>query len=123
MPVDNVVFDQHKDILSLYWTTQDVLSFVLETSDDPNLAKIKALGERHGKDAAVIDVDSASGSKQYQKSASRTPPKFEGLRTTPSGHHIQDVRELMPIPVIVTSDVTKSPPVLVVYACEWCAGV
>lgn len=126
MPVENTVFDEHRDILSLYWTTQDVLAFLAETSDDPHLLKIKELGEPHANgttEANDADGDSngegAVGSKQYQKSARRVRPKFDGLRTTPSGHKIQDVKELMPIPVIITSDVTKSPPVLVVYACEW----
>lgn len=34
------------------------------------------------------------------------------------GHKVQDIKELMTLPVIITSDMTKSPPVLVVYACE-----
>ncbi len=125
MPVDNTVFDEHKNILSLYWTGQDVLAFLAETSDDPHLLKVKALGERHGKDGSASpgNGEEAVESKQYLKSAQRSPSQFEGLRTTPSGHRIQDVRELMPIPVIVTSDMSKSPPVLVVYACECLSGM
>lgn len=119
MPVDNAVFDEHKDILSLYWTTQDVLSLLAESSEDPHLLKIKASGDRNGTVSnSTNGVGSAVPSKQSQRSAQQSKPQFEGLRSTPSGHRIQDVRELMPIPVIVTSDMTKSPPVLVVYACE-----
>ena len=124
MAVDHTVFDEHKDVLSLYWTTQDVLSFLAETSDDPHLLRIKALAEQqvHKESSAVGQEPAVSssiaGSKQYQKSAQRAVPQFDGLRITTSGHRIQDVKELMSIPVIITSDVTKSPPVLVVYACK-----
>ena len=124
MAVDHTVFDEHKDVLSLYWTTQDVLSFLAETSDDPHLLRIKALGEQQAHKESpptALDPsvsDSFAGSKQYQKSAQQAAPQFDGLRTTTSGHRIQDVRELTSIPVIITSDVTKSPPVLVVYACR-----
>jgi len=55
-------------------------------------------------------------SKQRQISASKVAPKFEGLRAPPSPHHIQDIRELMTVPVIVTADLTKSPPVIKVYS-------
>lgn len=55
-------------------------------------------------------------SKQRLRSATQQAPAFEGLRTTPSGHQIQDIRELMTVPVIVTADLTKSPPVIKVYS-------
>jgi protein SSD1 len=42
----------------------------------------------------------------------------EGLRNS-GNHQIQDVKELMSVPVIITSDMSKSPPVLVVYAREF----
>ncbi|KAK8854520.1 hypothetical protein IAR55_003259 [Kwoniella newhampshirensis] len=129
MPVENVVYDEHKDVLSLYWTSQDVLSFLAETTDDPHLLKIQSLGERHAigtstsqsaDESAPFDdsLPSGTNSKQYAKSAQRVTPKYEGLRDVEGGHKVQDVRELMALPVIVTSDITKSPPVLVVYACN-----
>ena len=115
------------DLPRLYWTTQDVLSFVASTTDDPNLLKIKALGERYAlgtstaqtrdADALLQDDDALVSSAQYTKSAQRHAVGYEGLRSS-GGHRIQDVRELMSIPVIITSDMSKSPPVLVVYACE-----
>ena len=123
IPVENVVYDEHKDILSLYWTKQDVLSFLASTSDDPHILKIKSLGERKAlsnSTAQSRDADSRLAeemSQQYQKSAQRGPMKYEGLRSN-GGHRIQDIKELTTLPVIVTSDMTKSPPVLVVYACE-----
>lgn len=130
MPISNSVFDEHKDILSLYWTNQDVLSFLAETMDDPHLEKIKALGDRHAAGHSTRSADAAklfdggsysapspATSVQYAKSASRSALEFDGLRIS-GEHKIQDVRELMKIPVIITSDMTKSPPVLVVYACN-----
>jgi len=117
MPVHNTVFDEHQDILSLYWTSQDVLSFVAETTDEPHLLKIKALGAG---DARLLSGDGSTLSKQSRKSAARSALKFDGLRSTPGGHKVQDIKELMALPVIVMSDITKSPPVLVVYACELC---
>ncbi|WRT68713.1 uncharacterized protein IL334_005693 [Kwoniella shivajii] len=126
MPVENVVYDEHKDILSLYWTNQNVLSFLAETTDDPHLLKIKALGERLAigtstsqsvEESSLFD-GSDKTSKQYRKSSHPTEIKYEGLRSDLGKHKIQDIKELMNLPVIITSDITKSPPVLVVYACK-----
>ncbi|WVO21500.1 uncharacterized protein IAS62_002809 [Cryptococcus decagattii] len=103
MPVETAVYDEHRDILSLYWTTKDVISHLADTTEDRHLLKIKSLG--------VV-------SKQYAKSANPSPLKFEGLRSVDGGHKVQDIKELMTLPVIITSDMTKSPPVLVVYACN-----
>lgn len=55
-------------------------------------------------------------SKQRLLSKSKVPPHFEGLRITPAGHKIQEIRELQTVPVIVTADLTKSPPVIKVYS-------
>ncbi|KAI0677605.1 RNB-domain-containing protein [Trametes maxima] len=55
-------------------------------------------------------------SKQRMLSRQKVPPQFEGLKTLPSGHKIQEIRELMSVPVIVTADLTKSPPVIKVYS-------
>nr|XP_019011760.1 uncharacterized protein I206_03866 [Kwoniella pini CBS 10737]OCF50541.1 hypothetical protein I206_03866 [Kwoniella pini CBS 10737] len=133
MPVENVVYDEHKDILSLYWTRQNVLSYLAETTEDPHLLKIKALGEKlvSGSsttqsleenslfDTAGSNQKNDKNSKQYLKSSLKSEIGFEGLRSDPSGKHkIQDIKELSNLPVIITSDITKSPPVLVVYACE-----
>jgi protein SSD1 len=62
---------------------------------------------------------SADSSKQYAKSANDNKVPVEGLRQS-GQHQIQDIRELMSVPVIITSDMSKSPPVLVVYARESC---
>jgi protein SSD1 len=55
-------------------------------------------------------------SKQRLLSMAKVTPEFEGLRVNNSGHKIQDIRELMTVPVIVTADLTKSPPVIKVYS-------
>ena len=38
-------------------------------------------------------------SKQRLLSQAKIKPQFEGLRTTSAGHKIQDIRELMTVPV------------------------
>lgn len=112
----------------MYWTKQDTISYLAETSEDAHIKKMKALNDRRATgtltqqsadtDALFSSAASAADtSKQYQKSASGAEVPFEGLRKS-GGHQIQDIKELMSVPVIITSDMTKSPPVLVVYASE-----
>ena len=60
--------------------------------------------------------DDVGTSTQRHLSKQKLPPTFEGLKTLPSGHKIQEIRELMTVPVIVTADLTKSPPVIKVYS-------
>jgi len=55
-------------------------------------------------------------SAQRLLSMASVKPEFEGLRTSSAGHKIQDIKELMTVPVIVTADLTKSPPVIKVYS-------
>ena len=38
-------------------------------------------------------------SKQRLVSMAKIKPEFEGIRTTAAGHHIQEVKELMTVPV------------------------
>jgi hypothetical protein len=52
---------------------------------------------------------------QYAKSANEAKISYDGLRSKGS-HLIQDIKELQKVPVIVLADVSRSPPVLVVYA-------
>jgi len=49
-------------------------------------------------DAVKEDVTS----KQRLLSMAKPKPEFEGLRVSQSGHKIQDIRELMTVPVSVT---------------------
>jgi protein SSD1 len=143
MPIDNHVYDQHTHTLQIYWSERDVITWLAENSDDEHLKKVKQTAEQHAvkmeinsrsfhDESALFDDDEdevvmkrtddkgdkgkeVETSKQRNLSAVKVAPRFEGLRTTPSGHRIQDVKELMSVPVIITADLTKSPPVIKVY--------
>ncbi|KAI0053558.1 RNB-domain-containing protein [Auriscalpium vulgare] len=151
MPIDNHVFDEHSHSLEIYWSDRDVITWLAENSDDEHLKKVKQNAEQHavkmevasrslhdekalfdeddndddeivlGRDSKGADDDDGS-STQRLRSKAKVPPQFEGLRTTPSGHKIQQIKELMTVPVIVTADLTKSPPVIKVYSVNPYAG-
>ena len=112
-----------------------------ENSDDEHLKKVKQNAEQHAlkmevasrsvnDEQALFDEDDQdeivlerSGepetveiSKQRLLSKAKVQPVFEGLKVTPAGHKIQEIRELQTVPVIVTADLTKSPPVIKVYS-------
>jgi len=104
-----------------------VITWLAENSDDEHLKKVKQNAEQHALKMEVAsrsvhdenalfdedDVDEdeivlgrsdpvAQGpetSKQRLLSMAKAMPEFEGLRTTPSGHKIQDIKELMTVPV------------------------
>lgn len=144
MPIDNHVYEEHTHTLQIYWSTKDVISWLAENSDDEHLKKVKQNAEQHAlkmevasrsvhDEKALFDEDEADDdeivlgraeamadenetSKQRLLSIAKMKPEFEGLRMTPAGHLIQDIRELMTVPVIVTADLTKSPPVIKVYS-------
>jgi protein SSD1 len=144
MPIDNHVYDEHSHTLQIYWSDRDVISWLAENSDDEHLKKVKQNAEQHAlkmevasrsvhDEKALFDEDDAEEdeivlgrsefvpqgpetSKQRLQSMAKVMPEFEGLRTTSSGHKIQDIKELMTVPVIVTADLTKSPPVIKVYS-------
>ncbi|TEB35698.1 RNB-domain-containing protein [Coprinellus micaceus] len=141
MPIENHVYDEHTHTLQIYWSDKDVITWLAENSDDEHLKKVKQNAEQHAvkmevashsfhdeqalfdedEDDEIVlgrtDVDEPKEtSKQRVKSIAKEKPQFEGLRMLPSGHKIQDIRELMTVPVIVTADLTKSPPVIKVYS-------
>jgi len=144
MPIDNHVYDEHTHTLQIYWSDRDVISWLAENSDDEHLKKVKQNAEQHAlkmevasrsvhDEKALFDEDDADDdeivlgrsdapppapetSKQRLHSMAKVKPEFEGLRVTSSGHKIQDIKELMTVPVIVTADLTKSPPVIKVYS-------
>ncbi|KAG6334146.1 hypothetical protein ID866_4934 [Astraeus odoratus] len=144
MPIDNHVYDEHSHALQIYWSSKDVISWLAENSDDEHLKKVKQNAEAHATkmevasrsvhdEKALFDEDDADDdeivlgrdselvkeaetSRQRLLSAAKTEPIFEGLKTTVSGHKIQEIKELMTVPVIVTADLTKSPPVIKVYS-------
>ncbi|KIJ56793.1 hypothetical protein M422DRAFT_773554 [Sphaerobolus stellatus SS14] len=144
MPIDNHVYDEHSHTLQIYWSDKDVITWLAENSDDEHLKKVKQNAEQHAvkmevtsrsvhDESALFDEDEeedddevvigrtekpekAETSKQRLVSQAKLQPEFEGLKTTPSGHRIQEIRELQSVPVIVTADLTKSPPVIKVYS-------
>jgi protein SSD1 len=139
-----------------------VINWLAENSDDEHLMKVKQNAEQHAlkmevasrsvhDESALFDEDEAEDdeiilgrddkaeelketSKQRLYSMAKVKPEFEGLRAPSSGHKIQDIKELMTVPVrgfynsdgihltsaqfqvIVTADLTKSPPVIKVYS-------
>ncbi|KAI0268262.1 RNB-domain-containing protein [Gloeopeniophorella convolvens] len=144
MPIDNHVYDEHTHTLQIYWSDRDVITWLAENSDDEHLKKVKQNAEQHavkmevasrsvhdekalfdeddGDDEIILgrddnlEVEEEVDSVQRKLSKAKTMPEFEGLKTTPAGHKIQQIKELMTVPVIVTADLTKSPPVIKVYS-------
>src|ERR1700734_3294733 len=123
----NHVYDEHTHTLQIYWSNRDVISWLAENSDDEHLKKVKQNAEQHAlkmevasrsvhDEKALFDEDDAEEdeivlgrnelvpqapetSKQRLLSMAKAMPEFEGLRTTSSGHKIQDIKELMTVPV------------------------
>jgi len=143
MPIDNHVYDEHKNTLQIYWSDRDVITWLAENSDDEHLKKVKENAAQHAvkmevvsrsvnDEQALFDEDDMEEdeivlgrpekeethetSKQRLLSKAKIEPVFEGLKATPTGHKIQEIRELQTVPVIVTADLTKSPPVIKVYS-------
>lgn len=145
MPIDNHVYDEHTHTLQIYWSNRDVITWLAENSDDEHLKKVKQNAEQHAlkmevasrsvnDEKALFDEDDDGEedeivlgrsevvpekfetSKQRLLSIAKVKPEFEGVRVTPSGHKTQEIKELMTVPVIVTADLTKSPPVIKVYS-------
>jgi len=100
---------------------------LVENSDDEHLKKVKQNAEQHAlkmevtsrsvhDEKALFDEDDADEdeivlgrndappprpetSQQRLHSIAKVKPQFEGLRMTPSGHKIQEIKELMTVPV------------------------
>jgi len=66
--------------------------------------------EDDGDDEIVLGHDNVEvaeeevGSVQREISKARVTPEFEGLKTTAAGHKIQQVKELMTVPVRIFLD-------------------
>ncbi|EPQ59425.1 RNB-domain-containing protein [Gloeophyllum trabeum ATCC 11539] len=143
MPIDNHVYDEHTHTLQIYWSNKDVITWLAENSDDEHLKKVKQNAEQHAQKMEVssrsfqdekalfdeddndedqivlgrdVEQDDVGTSKQRKLSKAKVAPEFEGLKTTSAGHKIQEIKELQTVPVIVTADLTKSPPVIKVYS-------
>jgi protein SSD1 len=140
MPIENHVYDERGSALQIYWSNKDVLSWLAENSDDEHLKKMKRAAELHAQkmevttsqaqdESALFDEDDEDDkivlgreepapetSEQRLKSMQKVKPMFEGLKDTAAGHKIQEIKEQMTVPVIITADLTKSPPVIKVYS-------
>ena len=125
--IQNHVYDEHTHTLQIYWSNRDVITWLAENSDDEHLKKVKQNAEQHAlkmevasrsvhDESALFDEDEgdddeivlgrsdngrevAETSKQRLLSLAKVKPEFEGLRSTAAGHKIQDIRELMTVPV------------------------
>jgi protein SSD1 len=122
----NHVYDERNHSLQIYWSERDVISWLAENSDDEHLKKVKQTAEQHalkmevtsrsvndesalfdddGDDDEQIMVNRTGGSQEKETSKQRllsmakVKPQFEGLRTNAAGHRIQDIKELMSVPV------------------------
>jgi protein SSD1 len=82
-----------------------------DDDDDDNVLVGDSTSGEGGSAAAIMSLQSL-------KSMTRTRPEFEATEITPSGHHIQTVKELQTVPVIITADMSKSPPVIKVRCCR-----
>ncbi len=124
----------------------DVIAWLAETSDDVHVKKLQEVAQQHqmmemtsqsqtdeaalfadddddenneSSTAALVrqhNIEAAKTSQQRARSLNKPALQFEGLHETPGGQRIQTIQELMQVPVIVTSDMSKSPPVLKVFS-------
>ena len=67
-----------------------------ETEEDEVVLK-RAEGPSNA--AEDVQPSKPETSKQRLLSAAKVAPKFEGLRTLAAGHQVQDIKELMTVPV------------------------
>ncbi|GAA5825466.1 hypothetical protein JCM11251_006999 [Rhodosporidiobolus azoricus] len=124
----------------------DVLSYLAQNNSDEHLQRLKASAQHHARmmeaesgqaagESALFDddedEDEAIGgegdegakfkergpieTEQHRKSADRTPLQFEGL-STENGHCSQTIKELHQVPVCIAADLSKSPPIIKVFA-------
>ncbi|BGP33887.1 Translational repressor [Rhodotorula toruloides] len=139
MPVESTVYDERENSLQIFWKKGvDVLTWLAESNQDEHLKRLRAHAHHHSK---MMEADSGKGeaesrlfdddeeeeegeikqerrvleTAQHKKSRDRTPLKFQNLNTD-HGHCAQTVKTLDVVPVIVSADTTKSPPVLRVVA-------
>jgi hypothetical protein len=123
----NHVYDEHEHKLQIYWSDRDVITWLAENSDDEHLKKVKQNAEQHAlkmevasrsvnDEKALFDEDDAEDdeivlgrsekileeretSKQRLLSQAKVKPEFEGLKVMSAGHKVQEIRELMTVPV------------------------
>ncbi|PWN40199.1 RNB-domain-containing protein [Ceraceosorus guamensis] len=141
IPLEHYQYDEHTNSLSLYWKQDiDVLSYLAETGDDVHVQGLRRLelaramemtSQSHTDEAALFDDEDdevlaeakrkvfsgedAKGSTQRMRSFQKQELTFDNTTVT-NGHHIMTVKSLATLPVIITADITRSPPVLKVFS-------
>ncbi|GAA5956196.1 hypothetical protein JCM3765_005486 [Sporobolomyces pararoseus] len=145
LPTESFMYDEHTNSLTIYWKKGvDVLSYLVENNQDDHLTRLHSQVQHHAKmmEAQTTQTDAEKGlfeddddeeeqddsaaafakaerksveTQQHIKSRERAPLKFDGL-STKDGHACQVISELHEVPVIISADMTKSPPVLKVVA-------
>lgn len=143
IPVSRSTYTEASNTLTLYWTKGvETIRWLAETSDDAHLQAIQGLADHHAgmemasqshtAEAALFDDEDdaelaeakrkvysgedAAGSQQRTKSFRKTEIESEGAKVTADGHRIQEIRELQKLPVVITADMEKAPPIIKVFA-------
>jgi hypothetical protein len=89
------VWTDYGILLSLYWDTQDVLSYLAAENDDEYIRGVLARNQAESNDSADVQTTGI----QDKKSASKRALKFENIKETDGGHRIQVIQELQTVPV------------------------
>jgi protein SSD1 len=144
IPVEHTSYDERDNVLSLWWKKgKDTIEWLSETNDDTHLQAIRGLAQQHAQqvesrlssqsqdaEAALFEEDDgiqearrkvwsgedAQGSAQRLKSFKKEDISNQGANVTTAGHCVQEIRELQTLPVVITADMEKAPPVLKVFA-------
>ncbi|POY69979.1 hypothetical protein BMF94_7023 [Rhodotorula taiwanensis] len=145
IPTESTVYDERENALQIFWKRGvDVLAYLTETNEDEHLKRLRAHAQHHAK---LMEADSGKGdaenalfdddddeadeagrgpggavkrvldTEQHRKSRDRAPLAFEGL-SSENGHCSQTVKTLQRVPVVISADCTRSPPVIRMTACN-----
>ncbi|GAA5977778.1 hypothetical protein JCM10908_005093 [Rhodotorula pacifica] len=143
IPTESTVYDERENALQIFWKRGvDVLAYLTETSEDEHLKRLRATAQHHAK---LMEADSGKGeaesalfddddedeeengpkgaakrvldTEQHRKSRDRSPLTFEGL-SSENGHCSQTVQVLQRVPVVISADCSRSPPVIRMTACN-----
>jgi protein SSD1 len=95
----------------------------MRLSSQSQEAEAALFEEEDGEDAKLQEArrkvwsgEDAVGSVQRLKSFKREAIVNQGAKISSTGHCIQEIRELQVVPVVITADMEKAPPVLKVFA-------
>lgn len=146
IPTESTVYDERENALQIFWKRGvDVLAYLTETGEDEHLKRLRATAQHHAKlmeadngkgeaESALFDdeddeddEEEESGPKsaakrvldteQHRKSRDRGALTFEGL-SSENGHCSQTVQVLQRVPVVISADCSRSPPVIRMTACN-----